>query len=179
MPEIESSCGYCVVQSLSRIWLFVTPWSIACQAPLSSTGVDTIPYCVSWSLLKFMSIESVMLSNYLILWLRLFLYPQSFPASGSFAMSWLFASGSQSITASASVTVILGLLAVSSPTLVFFKSISSSTFSFLYSPTLISIHHYWKIHSFHHRLLCHLFNMLSRFVIAFLLRSKPLSISWL
>ena len=62
-----------------------TPWMAAHQASLSFT--------VSWSLLKFTSIESVMLSNYLILCLRLFLYPQSFPASGSFAMSWLFASG--------------------------------------------------------------------------------------
>ena len=47
-----------VVQSLSRVQLFVTSWTVACQAPLSST--------VSWSLLKFMSIELVVLSNHLI-----------------------------------------------------------------------------------------------------------------
>ena len=47
------------VQSLSRVQLFVTPWSVACQAPLSST--------TSRSLLKFMFTESVMLSNHLIL----------------------------------------------------------------------------------------------------------------
>ena len=47
-----------VVQSLSRVRLFVTPWTVALQAPLSST--------ISQSLLKFMSIEQ-MLSNHLIL----------------------------------------------------------------------------------------------------------------
>ena len=48
-----------VVQSLSRVRLFATPWTAAHQAPLSST--------VSLSLLKFMSIESVMLANHLAL----------------------------------------------------------------------------------------------------------------
>ena len=47
------------VQSLSHVWLFATPWTAACQAPLSST--------ISHSLLKLMSIESVMLSIHLIL----------------------------------------------------------------------------------------------------------------
>ena len=47
------------VQSLSRVWLFATPWTAACQAPLSITN--------SWSLLKFMSIKSVMPSNHLSL----------------------------------------------------------------------------------------------------------------
>ena len=46
-------------QSLSRVQCFVTPWTAARQAPLSSTN--------SWNLLKFMFIESVMLSNHLIL----------------------------------------------------------------------------------------------------------------
>ena len=46
-----------VDQSLNCVWLFVTPWTEACQAPLSST--------ISWSSLKFMSIDSVMLSNHL------------------------------------------------------------------------------------------------------------------
>ena len=48
-----------VVQLLSHVQLVVTPWTAACQAPLSFT--------VSWNLLKFMSIESVMPSNHLIL----------------------------------------------------------------------------------------------------------------
>ena len=48
-----------VVQSVSHVQLFVTPWTKARQAPLSSS--------ISQSLIKFMSIESVMLSNHLIL----------------------------------------------------------------------------------------------------------------
>ena len=48
-----------VLQSLSRVWLFETPWTATCQAPLFSS--------LSQSLFKFMSIESVMLSNHLIL----------------------------------------------------------------------------------------------------------------
>ena len=47
------------VQSLSHVWLFVTPWTAACQGFLSITN--------SWSLFKLMSIESVMASNHLIL----------------------------------------------------------------------------------------------------------------
>ena len=45
-----------IVQSLSCVWLFVTPWTAACQASLSFT--------ISWSLLKLMFIESVILSNW-------------------------------------------------------------------------------------------------------------------
>ena len=56
-----------------------------------------------WSLLKFMSIELVMLSNHLILCLPLLLLPSIFPASGSFPLSWLFTSDGQSIGASALV----------------------------------------------------------------------------
>ena len=48
-----------VVQLLSHVQVFATPWPVACQAPLSSTS--------SQSLLKFMSIESVILSNHLTL----------------------------------------------------------------------------------------------------------------
>ena len=71
-----------VVQLLTHVQLSVTPWTTACQALLFST--------ISWSLLKFMSIESVMLSNHLILCHRPFpLCFQSFPASGSLPMSQL------------------------------------------------------------------------------------------
>ena len=55
----------CSVQSLSRVRLFVTPWTAACQASLSITN--------SWSLLKLISIKSVMPSNHLILCHPLFL----------------------------------------------------------------------------------------------------------
>ena len=57
----------CSVQSLSHVRLFATPWTAACQASLSITN--------SWSLLKVMSIESVMPSSHLILCLPLLLLP--------------------------------------------------------------------------------------------------------
>ena len=60
-----------VVQSLSHVCLFATSWTTACQAPLSST--------ISQSLLKFMSIKLVMLSNHLILCHPLLLLPSIFP----------------------------------------------------------------------------------------------------
>ena len=60
------------VQLFSRIWLFETPWTAACQVSLSITN--------SWSLLKFMSIELMMPSNYLILCHLLFLLPSISPS---------------------------------------------------------------------------------------------------
>ena len=60
-----------VVRSLSCVRLFVTPWTVACQPSLSSV--------ISWRLLKFVSIELVMLSNYLILCRPLLLLPSIFP----------------------------------------------------------------------------------------------------
>ena len=85
------------VQLLSRVWFFVTPWTAACQASLSISN--------SWSLLRLMSIGSMMPSNHLILCHPLFLLP-SFPTSGSFQMSKLFTSGGQSIGVSASISVL-------------------------------------------------------------------------
>ena len=60
------------VQSLSRVQLFANPWTAARQASLSITQ--------SWSLLKLMSIESVMPSNHLILCRHLLLLPSIFPS---------------------------------------------------------------------------------------------------
>ena len=60
------------VQSLSHVLLFVTPWTIACQVFLSITN--------SWSLLKLMSIETVIPSNYLILCRPLLLLASIFPS---------------------------------------------------------------------------------------------------
>ena len=85
------------VQLLSCVQLFETPWTAAHQASLSITNPQ--------SLLKLMSIESVMLSNHLILCHPLLLLP-SFPASGSFQMSQFFASGGQSTGVSASASVL-------------------------------------------------------------------------
>ena len=97
---------------------------------------------------------------------------QSFPASGSFPMSQVFASGGQSIGVSASASVLpmntqdwsplewTGWISLQkrdkkiprdsqeSSSAPLFKSISSSAFSLLYGPTLTSIHDYWKDHSF-------------------------------
>ena len=61
-----------VVQSLSCVWLFVTPWTAARQASLSFT--------ISWSLLKLMFIEFVILSSHLILCHPLLLLPSIFPS---------------------------------------------------------------------------------------------------
>ena len=59
------------IQSLSRVWLFATPWTAALQASLSFT--------ISWSWLKYMSIESVMLSNHFIFSHSLLLLSSVFP----------------------------------------------------------------------------------------------------
>ena len=92
---------------------------------------------------------------------------QFFPASGSFPMSWLFASGCQSIGASASASVLLmniqdwfpsgltglislqckGLWRVFSNSTV--QSINSTVLSLLYSPSLTSLHDDWKNHKFY------------------------------
>ena len=86
------------VQSLSCVQVFATPWTTACQASLSFTN--------SGSLLKRMSIESVMPFNHLILYRPLLSFLQSFPASESFPVSQFFSSGGQSIGVSASATVL-------------------------------------------------------------------------
>ena len=92
------SSNFPSVQSLSRIQFFATPWNAARQASLSITN--------SWSSPKPMSIESVMPSNHLILRRPLLLLPSSFPASESFQMSQLLASGGQSIGVLASASVL-------------------------------------------------------------------------
>ena len=141
------------VQVLSRVWLFATPWTAACQASLSITKSQSLP--------KLMSIELVMPSNISSSVIPFSSCLQSFPASGSFQMSQLFASGGQSIGVSASISVLpmdiqdwfplgwTGWISLQSKELsrVFFnttfKSINSSALSSLYSPTLTSIHDYW------------------------------------
>ena len=68
---------FVVVQSLSPVQLFATLWTAACQAPLSSI--------ISWNLLKLMSIELMMLSNYLILCYPLLLLPSIFLSNRVFS----------------------------------------------------------------------------------------------
>ena len=72
MMNSRSTYQFSSVQSLSRVQLFVTPWTAACQASLSITN--------SWSLLKLMSIELVMPSNHLILCRPLLLTPLIIPS---------------------------------------------------------------------------------------------------
>ena len=85
-----------VVQLLSHIWLFATPWTAAWQGLLS--------YTISWSLLRFMSIELVMLSNhYLILCCPLLLLPSIFAIIRVFSNELALCIRYQNIRASASV----------------------------------------------------------------------------
>ena len=77
---------------------FATPWTAAPQPSLSFT--------ITQSLLKLMSIESVMPSNHLTLCFPLLLLPQSFPASGFSPVSWHFSSVDQRCGASASASVL-------------------------------------------------------------------------
>ena len=141
------------VQSLSHFRLFATPWTAACQASLSITN--------SWSLLKLMSIQSVMPSNCLILSHPLLL-PLVFPRIRVFSNEsvlhirwpkhWSF---SFSISPSSEHSGLISCRIYwfdlpagqgtrkSSPTPQF-KNINSSALSFLYSSTLTSIHNYWK-----------------------------------
>ena len=90
--------GFSSVQSLSCVRIFVIPCIAARQASLSIMN--------SQSLLKLMSIKSVMPSSHRILCHPLLLLPQSLPASGSFPMSQRFAWGGQSIRVSASASVL-------------------------------------------------------------------------
>ena len=71
-----------LVQSLSHVWLFATPWTAASQASLSFT--------ISRNLLKLMSIELVMPSNHLVLCHPLLLLPSIFPSSRVFSSESVF-----------------------------------------------------------------------------------------
>ena len=146
------------VQSLSQIQLFVTPWTAAHQTSMSITN--------SRSLLKLISIELVMPSNHLILFLPFLLLPSIFPSIRVFSNEsalcirwpkyWSFSfSISTSNEYSGLISFRMDLVGSpcsprdsqkSSPTPQF-RSINSSVFSFLYGPTLTSIHDYWKNHS--------------------------------
>ena len=86
------------IQSLSHVRGFGTPWTAAPQASLSIT--------TSWSLLKLITIESVMPSNHLIFCCPLHNHIQSFPASGFFPRSQFFTSGGQNIRVSVSAPVL-------------------------------------------------------------------------
>ena len=92
------TCEFSSVQALSHVLLSVTPWTAARQASLSTTNFR--------SLLKLVSIESVMPSNHLILCHPLLLPPLIFPSIRVFPNELFFASGGQSIRVSASTSVL-------------------------------------------------------------------------
>ena len=137
-----------VTQSCPTLW---TPWTAAHQASLSITNSQSPP--------KPMSIASVMSSNHLILCHPLPLLPSMFPRIRVFSNESLFASGGQSIGASASASVLsmsiqdwfpsglTGWISLQSSPIPQFESINSSVLSFLYGPTLTSLPDYWKNHS--------------------------------
>ena len=152
------------VQLLNYIRNFATPGTAAHQ--------DSLSFTISRNLLKLMPIDSVMPS--ILFSVILFSYClQSFPASGTLLMSQFCTSGGQSFGASLSASVILmniqkdwlvsfrkdrfGLLAVQGTLKSLLQHHSSkhpSVFSLLYGPTLISIHDYWKNHSFDYTNIC-------------------------
>ena len=98
--QMKYYCGFCYCSSVAKSRL--TFW-----APVDCSTADIPAFTISQSLLKLMSIGLKMSSNHLILCHPLPSCPQSFPASGSFPMSWLFASGGQSPGASASASALL------------------------------------------------------------------------
>ena len=136
----------------------VTKWTAAHEASLSITNSQRV--------IKFMSIESVMPSNHLILCRPPLLLPSVFPSIRVFSnesalhIRWpKYWSFSFSISPSNEYSELVSfridcfnLLAVQgalkSSSTPQFKSINSSALSFLYDPTLISVHDSWKNHSF-------------------------------
>ena len=131
----------CVAQSLSCVQLFVTPWTAACQASLSFT--------TSQSLLKFISIESVIHPTILSSVTCFSSCLQSFAPSGSFLMSQLFTSGDQSIGASTSASVFSmnnsGLISLQFKGLSVFSNTTIQNnqflvFNLLYGPILTTVY---------------------------------------
>ena len=143
---------------MSHVRLFVSPWTAAHQASLSITNTQSVQ--------KLMSTVSVMPSNHLILCCPLLLLPSVFPSIRVFSSEsvfcirwpkyWSFSfniipSNEYSGLISLGWTGWISLLSKGSqesPPTPQFKSISFSVLSFLYCPTLTSIHDYLKNHSF-------------------------------
>ena len=182
------------VQSLSRVQLLATPWTAACQASLSITN--------SWSLLKLMSFELVMPSNYLILCHPLLLPPSIFPSIRVFSnesvrMSWpKYWSFSFSISPSNEYSELisfridwLDLLAVRGALKNLLQHQSSKASILQRSASVIvQLSHPHMSNgetitltrwTFVGKVMSLFFNMLSRLVITFLPRSERLLISWL
>ena len=150
---------------LSRLQTLASCCSITnhvqfCTTPWITAYPPSHSFSISWSVLKFMSVELAMASNHLFLYRPLLLLPSIFQGSRCFPKSWLFESGGQSIGISASILPLniqgwfpleltsltsLGLSRVFSNTTIWKHSL---VLSFLYGPALTSVHDYWKNHSF-------------------------------
>ena len=144
------SVQFSSVQLLSRFRLFATPWTAACPVSLSITNSLSLPKCpLSWWCYPVISSSVVPFSS----------CPQSFPALGSFQMSQLFASGSQSISFSFNINPSneysglislmmdwLDLLAAQG-TLKSLLQHHSSKAPILWCSVEESLHDYWKNHS--------------------------------
>ena len=167
-PVCHSSCAcvpVAVVQLLSHVWRSVTPWTAARQASLSITN--------SLSLLKLVSIESVIPSNHLILCHPLFLLPsillsiRVFSSESVLRIRWpKYWSLSFIISPSSEYSGLISfridwfdLLAVQGTLKSLLEHHCSKASilwhsAFFYSPTLISVHGYWKIIALNPRPLC-------------------------
>ena len=183
------------VQPLSRVWLFATPWTAACQAPLSITN--------SWSLLKFTPIELVMPSNHLILCHPLLLLPSIFPSIRVFSSDSVLCIGwskywsfSFSISPSNEYSGLISfrmdwfdlhsvqetykslLQHHSSKAAILWGSaffMIQLSYSYMTTGKIIAL----TIQTFVSKVMSLLFNMLSRLAIVFSPRNKRLLLSWL
>ena len=164
--------GWWVVAVASTCVLVVTLLCPVLHNPMDCSMPASLSFTISQSLLKSCPLSQWCHPTISSSVVPFFSCLQSFPASGSFSMSQLFASGGQSISASASASVLpmnvqglflLGLtgwipllskgLSESSPTPQL-ESINSWVLSLLCGPALTSVHDYWKNHSFDHLDLC-------------------------
>ena len=182
--EYLPSCCCSVTQSCLTLY-----YTTACSTPGAlSPGVCSNSCPLSWWCHPTISSSVVPYSS----------CPQSFPASGSFPRSWLFASGGQSIGVLTLASVLPMIIQCWFPLgLIGLISLQSKGLSRVFSSTIVWKHqffgtqpswwsnthiHRWLaliIQTFVSKVVSLLFNMLSSFVIAFLLRSKCLLISWL
>ena len=184
------------VSSLRRSCCSVTQLCLTLCNPIDSStpGFPVLHYLPE--LAQLMSIESLMPSNHLILCHPLSYCPQCFPALGSFPMNWLFASGGQSIETSASASILQGwfplgwtdLISLSKGLLKSLLQHHSSKASIPWRSVflMVQLSHWYvttgktvalTIRTFVGKVISLLFDMLSRFVIAFLPRSKCFLIS--
>ena len=171
-------CQFSSIQSLSHVQLFVTPWTVACQASLPITN--------SWSPPKPMSIESMMSSNHLILCHPFLLLPSFFPSIRVFSDESILCISPSNEHQDWPPSEWTGWI-----------SLQSKGLSRVFSNTTVQKHSALSLvqlpdsymtpgktialtrRTFVGKVISLLFNMLSRLVITFLPRSKCLLISWL